>query len=377
MQSTRPASDVCDAGAAGLGTVSSRWSGFGRGAPGLCGILRVVSEPTPPTPAPHEPRADSASTQSSDDETVAVPTAPTAALPTTPAADVEPGPAPGTQPPPVPPGRSVSAGAAGPAPLSPPGPASGSYQLPPPDPSIAPAGGPMPFPGSPGYVQPSDPGANGVAIGSLICGLAGFIPLVGIVAGILGAVALRQLSRRPRRGRGMAISGIVLGAVWTLLWVGLVVIGATADEGDDTSPGLTSAHTTSAPSAGAGPTATHASERVLIDDLAAGDCFDGLPKEQDAAIDYVTTKDCALPHEAQIATRLELAAGKWPGAQKAADLADQRCGDAVEPLLRDDRFDDVDLSYLYPGTAFDWRADRSATCIVSGSSGTLTGSVLK
>ena len=56
---------------------------------------------------------------------------------------------------------------------------------------------------------------NGLAIGALVCGITGF--LVGItapIAVILGIIALNQ--RVDGSGRGMAIAGIVLGALVTI-----------------------------------------------------------------------------------------------------------------------------------------------------------------
>ena len=55
---------------------------------------------------------------------------------------------------------------------------------------------------------------NGPAIASLVCGLLGCVPfLTGLAAVILGIIGLRK-TRDPRvSGRGMAIAGLVLGAL--------------------------------------------------------------------------------------------------------------------------------------------------------------------
>jgi hypothetical protein len=218
--------------------------------------------------------------------------------------------------------------------------------------------------GQPG--QPGQPGAtsgrNGLAIAALCCGLAAFIPLVGVVAIVLGVVALNQLRRGFQRGRGMAITGIVLGALGALAWAALVVIGvATGFAGE--------------PERNASGQVAPA-QTVFFDDLKAGDCFDGVPAEPDAAIDEVTSRACTTAHEAQIAAIVELPKGDFPGDSKSADLADKACSDAVEPKLRDD-VADIDLSFVYPDSALAWRLDRSAVCIIEGTSGKLTGSALK
>ncbi len=57
------------------------------------------------------------------------------------------------------------------------------------------------------------PQTNGLAIGSLICGLLGFSCLTAIPAVIMGHIALGQIKREPQKftGSGMAIAGLVFG----------------------------------------------------------------------------------------------------------------------------------------------------------------------
>jgi hypothetical protein len=115
-----------------------------------------------------------------------------------------------------------------------------------PPPPIPPYGYPPPYPGGPpgypGAYDPYDPyrvprsHTNGLAIGSLITSIAGvvlgipltllcyvglLIPIVGIV---LGAVALNQINRTHQQGRGLAITGIAVGAITVVLLVILVIV---------------------------------------------------------------------------------------------------------------------------------------------------------
>jgi uncharacterized protein DUF4190 len=120
---------------------------------------------------------------------------------------------------------------------------------PPPPPPVPLYGYPPPYEGSaigydapPGYpnlydpYQVSAPETNGLAIGSLITSIAGvvlgipltllcylglLIPIVGIV---LGALALNQIKRTKQHGRGLAIAGIAVGAITTVLLVVLVIV---------------------------------------------------------------------------------------------------------------------------------------------------------
>ena len=80
------------------------------------------------------------------------------------------------------------------------------------------------------------PSNNGFAIASLVCSLIGvlFFPIIASILGIVfGAVALRQIrdANGLMQGRGMALAGIIVGAVALVLWAcifGLVIVGLNA-----------------------------------------------------------------------------------------------------------------------------------------------------
>ena len=228
-----------------------------------------------------------------------------------------------------------------------------------PSPLMAPALAATGQPGQSGQLGPAPRGRNGLAIAALCCGLAAFVPLVGVLAVVFGVVALNQLRGGFQRGRGMAVTGIVLGALGVLAWAALLAIGIFAGEPERDASGQV------APA-----------QSVFLHDLKAGDCFDGVPATPDAAVDSVTSRACSGAHEAQVAAIVELHGGSFPGDKQSADLAEKACSDAVEPLVRDD-VTDADLSYVYPDTALAWRLDRHAVCILAATSGKLTGSVLK
>ena len=88
-------------------------------------------------------------------------------------------------------------------------------------------GGPAPgtiYPG--GAAAPAHPGAgtqtSGLAIASLVTGLFFWCWVIpGIVSIVLGHLALESIenSGGAKRGRGMAVAGIVLG------WVGIGIVG--------------------------------------------------------------------------------------------------------------------------------------------------------
>lgn len=77
---------------------------------------------------------------------------------------------------------------------------------------------PPPPPGGYGYPPPPGPGrgvgTNGMAIASLVCSLFGWLCLIGPILGLIfGFLALGQIKQTGQGGRGMAIAGIVIGAV--------------------------------------------------------------------------------------------------------------------------------------------------------------------
>lgn len=89
-----------------------------------------------------------------------------------------------------------------------------------------PQSGAYPQPGAYSYAAPNMPaGTNGLAIASLITSLAGFACfLPGIVGMILGIVSLKQLKTSGEQGRGMAITGTIIGGVFTALTLAFIVL---------------------------------------------------------------------------------------------------------------------------------------------------------
>jgi Domain of unknown function (DUF4190) len=84
-------------------------------------------------------------------------------------------------------------------------------------------GQPGPY-GQPG-MMPSRP-ANSLAIAALCCGVAQVIagPLAGIPAIILGFMSLGQIERSGEQGRGLAVTGLVLGIVGTILFIVVILV---------------------------------------------------------------------------------------------------------------------------------------------------------
>jgi Domain of unknown function (DUF4190) len=104
----------------------------------------------------------------------------------------------------------------------PPPPPPGGYGYPPPP--QEPGGYGYPPPAS-GYPQPSA-GTNGLAIASLVCSLLGWLCGIGPILGLVfGFIALNQIKQSGQSGRGMAIAGIVIGALAVVAFIALFVLG--------------------------------------------------------------------------------------------------------------------------------------------------------
>ena len=83
-----------------------------------------------------------------------------------------------------------------------------------------------PAPPLPPYWPPPPgvaPATDGFAITSLVLGILGFVPIAAIVSIVFGVLSLRRITRRPLRGRRLAISGLVLSAAWIVAIVIIVM----------------------------------------------------------------------------------------------------------------------------------------------------------
>jgi hypothetical protein len=76
-----------------------------------------------------------------------------------------------------------------------------------------------------GWPQAVGRRTNSLAIAALCCAIGQFIagPFAGIAAIVLGAMSLRQIRVSGEDGRGMAMTGLVLGIVGTILAVFILI----------------------------------------------------------------------------------------------------------------------------------------------------------
>jgi hypothetical protein len=89
-------------------------------------------------------------------------------------------------------------------------------------------GYPPPPLGGYGYPPPQGVGTNGMAIASLVCSLFGWLCIIGPILGLIfGILALNQIKQTGQGGRGMAIAGIVIGALVIAAGIAFWILAAT------------------------------------------------------------------------------------------------------------------------------------------------------
>jgi 1,4-dihydroxy-2-naphthoate octaprenyltransferase len=77
---------------------------------------------------------------------------------------------------------------------------------------------------APYAAAPTGPKTNTLAIVSLVTGIVGLFIPIGLAAVITGHIALGQIKRLGENGRGMAITGLVLGYLSIVLALILAIV---------------------------------------------------------------------------------------------------------------------------------------------------------
>ncbi|MFI6687692.1 DUF4190 domain-containing protein [Streptomyces sp. NPDC050485] len=210
---------------------------------------------------------------------------------------------------------------------------------------------------------PRQPPVSGLAIGSLVAGILCCIPPLGL---ILGAVALGQIRKKGQRGKGMAVTGVVLSAISTVLLVLSIATGGLTSGWRDFKSGWN--HSTSGAAA--------RSRSTL--DLRSGDCFDVPGGKLEREVASVRIVPCGGRHDAEVSGTFRLAAnGIYPGRSAIAAEADSKCWDLEQTYAMDRwKLPAAAGPYYYTPSAKSWAlGDHSVTCAFAAQGGKLEGSV--
>ena len=199
------------------------------------------------------------------------------------------------------------------------------------------------YPGSPGaaqspppYYSPAAAGTrSGSALTALVLGILGLLSsfVGGILAIIFGIVALVRIRKTGSRGRAMAITGIVLGVMWTGVSVLLIVLGV------------------------------HAASYGNIGRLQAGACFDNTQPGQ-VATQVQFLSSCTQPHNGQVVGTFALSGSTWPGTLAVRQQASAACAAMLGSVLRQHALSGVQVLNYTPDQQAWSSGDRSASCVL-------------
>ncbi|QKG24956.1 peptidyl-prolyl cis-trans isomerase [Actinomadura verrucosospora] len=218
---------------------------------------------------------------------------------------------------------------------------------------------PPPMPAEPAYGSgASQDKTNGLAIAAFVTGLLG---CCGIVGAVLGFISLRQIGDRGGKGRGLAIAGIVLSA----LWIVGGVVGYLVIPGSDSASSATGADGTPKPK-------TTKPEKIDAYTMKVGDCINdpassGAPAGESAPpveVESVKKVPCTGPHDGEVLAVFKLTQAVMPTDQQMSRLASTGCKLRIQRKLdRDPAAANLGRSFYYP-TADSWRdGDRAVTCL--------------
>lgn len=198
-------------------------------------------------------------------------------------------------------------------------------------------GYPEPF-YAPGWAPPR-PATDRVAVAALVAGVLGTGP-VALALGLVGLRRTRPGAPVPRRGRGLAVAGVVLGALGTLAWGALIaVLVGSALASRALPPDV------------AAPVDAHAVQ------LVPGSCLAEVP--DDGPVDRVRVVPCADPHAAQVLSSYAFEPGAgWPGAAEASARVEASCD-----LTAAERDQGTRMLAWAPTEASWARGDRTGLCV--------------
>ncbi|MFD0268074.1 DUF4190 domain-containing protein [Streptomyces sp. NPDC127106] len=255
-----------------------------------------------------------------------------------------------------------------------------------------PPSSPPPYPQPGPYGQPGQPGHPGLpgqaapyggpqgwyappqktnvpAVVAFVMSLVCAVPLVPL---ILGFIALSQIRKNGEKGRGLAIAAIAIHAVTLTFTAVMLVLGLSGALDDGPAPRRDTG----------GQVTTPGSSEV--EDIRKGDCFntdDDLAKTQEKegtqARFSVRTVPCDQHHEGEAYAVFDLDDGPFPGTDKVAATAEEKCGgkaltDYVGNAAKLPKT--LEVFFYYPQASSWTLGDRSITCFLGNPNGTSTGS---
>jgi hypothetical protein len=233
-------------------------------------------------------------------------------------------------------------------PPPPPGPAPG------PPPGQAPGWAAEPAAGGRGYRGSGGGNTSGWAVASFILGIFAVVPL----SAIFGFVALQKIRRLGQRGKGLAIAGLILSAVWVAV---LVAVSVTSNN-------------TATRQSSTGQI-TH-SGGLDVFALATGDCFDNPKDTQD--IESVTAIPCTQAHDSQVFAKFDLSGDddSYPASDALNKMADAGCNSRTAGIDKSKTTANMTIRVLFPEQDAWADGQRTVSCLIVNPTPTITSSLL-
>lgn len=173
----------------------------------------------------------------------------------------------------------------------------------------------------------------------------------------LAIVALVQIGKSGAKGRGMAIAGLVLSALWLVLAAVVITVEVTAQADRDDAGTIVG------------------SGSLAPENLRVGDCLNEYDADSDAVY-KVAAVPCSEQHEAEVYAVLSLDIVDFPGDGPLEEIVGDRCIDALESVSPE-VFDDESYGvYWYQPSEETWEdGDRGVQCLAT-TEDPQTGSIL-
>jgi len=177
------------------------------------------------------------------------------------------------------------------------------------------------------------------------------VPLLGA---ILGFISLSQIKKTGEKGRGLAIGGIVVSAIWALSCAVavtfLIILADKVPPSGAVQPGTSSS---------AGPQ----SGNVKVENLKVGQCLNGI-EAAGSRLSTLPVVACTAAHEGEVVSIFNLTGTTFPGDSAIETQAKEKCFtqlDAYSPSTKDDQ--SITIFFLHP-TRTTWSSgDRQIICI--------------
>jgi hypothetical protein len=208
-------------------------------------------------------------------------------------------------------------------------------------------GRPVPGPAGPGGSPDHHRrrSTNGMAIATLVLGVAGFLVITIPVNLVVGLVALVRTRRRGDKGTALAVIGLALSILWAVgLGVAVSQLMKSPDPKRDANGQIT------------------APQKAGPDKLRVGDCV----ARQTGDVTDVQAQPCGQPGGDKVFAIFQLPQGPWPGDAAAGSAAEKGCTKRYQASHKTS--ESAELVYFAPTKARWALGHRKVVCLAGAAS---------